>query len=311
MPSSTTLTQALDDVRARSELLPDHGVMRDGLPTGFEELDRVLCGLRPGGVTVVAGAASTGSTSFGVTVARNVVRDGHRSVVWASVDEDVVDVARNFLSSQALIPTDRLRLGTLTPAERERRDEAVRTLTRAGRPGQPHLHGFEVDCNPLDIVAGRDTTLDDVAAAIEQMPHAGLLVVDDLRRLMFNEYDHLAATDRLHVDTLVMGRLAALAADHDLHVIATVRLYRVWARSGRPTASDFGPWHDLHNLADTVLALWREDLRDTDTPEPGILRVSVLRGPVAGHWEGKLAHVLDRRLVANLVRGQGPPSPVR
>lgn len=141
------------------------------------------------------------------------------------------------------------------------------------------------------------------------MPSAGLLVVDDLKRLLINERDHLTGDDRLHADTLAMRRLSDLSVDHDLRVLATVRLYRVWARSGEPTASDFEPWNDLHNLADTVLALWREDLHDRDADERGVLRVSVLRGPVAGHWRGELAHLLDRRLVANLVRGHGPPPP--
>lgn len=302
MPLTTTLAQALDDARSATEHQAEHGVMRDGLATGFEALDQVLCGLRPGQVTVVAGAASVGLTSFAVSVARHVVRTGRRNVVWASVDEDVVEVRRNFLSGQALVAAQRLRLGTLSPTDRERRDDAIDVLSRSSRPGQPCLHGFDADCNPVDIVAGRDTTMVDIAAAVQGMPDASLLVVDDLKRLLFNERDRRAGADIDHVDSLVMRDLTRLAADHGLHVLATARLYRLVHRSGEPTTSDFGPWDDLHNLADNVLGVWRDDLRNLDSPDRGIMQVTLLRGPAAGHWTGEVAHLLDKRLVANLAR---------
>lgn len=310
MPVTTTLAAALDDARTHTEQLPEHGVMRDGLATGFEVVDRVLCGLRPGQVTVLAGVASVGLTSFAVTVARHVIQAGRRNVVFASVDEDTIEVARNFLSSQSLITADRLRLGTLDDTERTRRDDAIRVLSRGARPAQPRLHGFADEANPLDIVAGRDTTLDDVAAALADMPRVGLLVVDDLKRLVHNDHERHPDWPFHHVDGLVMRRLTSLAAEHGAHVLATVRLYRTRNRSGEPTVSDFWPFDDLHNLADNVLGLWREDLRFEETPERGIMRVQLLRGAGAGHWVGSLAHLLDKRLVANLARGV-PTGPVR
>nr|WP_274388234.1 DnaB-like helicase C-terminal domain-containing protein [Salsipaludibacter albus] len=303
VPWTTTLAQALDDVRVHTEGLPERGWERDGLATGFESLDRVLTGLRPGEVTVVAGLPAVGTTSFAVSIARHVVGHGRRDVVWASVDEDVPAVARNFLSAQALVTTEQLRLGALSATERARCEAAIAHLTRSSRPGQPALHGFEADCNPLDIVAGRDTTTADIARAVEALPGTDLLVVDDLKRLLYN--DHAAHPDRDldHVDALVMRELGRLATTHRLHVLATARLYRTHQRSGEPGPNDFRPFSAFHDQADNVVGVWRDDLRDDDSPECGIMRVGLLRSPGAGRWEGRLAHVLDRRLVANLARG--------
>lgn len=302
MPVTTTLAEALDDARARTDALPDRGLMRDGLATGFEDLDRVLGGLRPGQVTVVAGVASVGLTSFAVSVARHVVRRDRHNVVFASVDEDAVEVARNFIAGEALIPTERLRLGTLDAGERDRRDDAIRALGRGGRPRQPHLHGVEPDLEPVHVVAGRDTTLADVESVLAATPGTELLVVDDLRRLVHNEGEAHPDWPHTHVEAFAMQRLGRLASRHQVHVLATTRLYRTRRRNGEPTTGDFWPYDDLCNLADTVLGVWREDLRDDTTPERGILRVQVLRGPMAGQWVGTLAHLLDKRLVANLAR---------
>lgn len=51
-----------------------------------------------------------------------------------------------------------------------------------------------------------------------------------------------------------------------------------------------------------VLGVWRDDLRNLDSPDRGIMQVTLLRGPAAGHWTGEVAHLLHKRLVANLAR---------
>lgn len=64
---------------------------QEGLSTGLSDLDRVLHGLRPGKLYVIAGRPSLGKSAFGQQLVVNVAKDGHHAtLVELEMPEDEI-----------------------------------------------------------------------------------------------------------------------------------------------------------------------------------------------------------------------------
>jgi len=101
----------------------DAGERLPGIPTGLSALDRILGGLCPGRLTVIAGKPGAGKTTLMLQTALTAARAGH-SVVIVSCEMTEPEVCRVMLSRHAgisLSPADVLALDERTRAEQRRR----------------------------------------------------------------------------------------------------------------------------------------------------------------------------------------------
>jgi len=101
----------------------DSGERLPGIPTGLSALDRILGGLCPGRLTVIAGKPGAGKTTLMLQMALSAARAGH-SVVIVSCEMSEPEVCRVILSRHAgisLSPADVLALDERTRAEQRRR----------------------------------------------------------------------------------------------------------------------------------------------------------------------------------------------
>ncbi len=94
--------------RAGSEML--------GLPTGFVDLDRILQGLQPGNLVIVAGRPGTGKTSLVLCIAHNAARVQRRIALF-SLEMAEEELAYRLLAQVSGIDGQRLRSGQLKSAE--------------------------------------------------------------------------------------------------------------------------------------------------------------------------------------------------
>jgi len=113
---SDALVCCVADYDAAGERLP-------GVPTGLSALDRILGGLCPGRLTVIAGKPGTGKTTLMLQMALTAARSGS-PVVIVSCEMSEPEVCRTLLSRHAgisLSPADVLALDERTRAEQRRR----------------------------------------------------------------------------------------------------------------------------------------------------------------------------------------------
>jgi replicative DNA helicase len=113
---SEALLHCVADYDEAGERLP-------GMPTGLGALDRILGGLCPGRLTVVAGKPGAGKTTLMLQMALSAARAGH-PVVIVSCEMSEPEVCRVMLSRHSgisLSPADVLALDERTRAEQRRR----------------------------------------------------------------------------------------------------------------------------------------------------------------------------------------------
>jgi len=113
---SDALLHCVADYDSAGERLP-------GMPTGLNALDRILGGLCPGRLTVIAGKPGAGKTTLMLQMALSAARASH-PVVIVSCEMSEPEVCRVLLSRQAgisLSPADVLALDERTRADQRRR----------------------------------------------------------------------------------------------------------------------------------------------------------------------------------------------
>jgi|GEM_PF-3566598 Replicative DNA helicase len=107
-----------------------------GIATGFRDVDALLGGLQSGQLTVLAGAGSSGLSTFVQNVARKVGRAeadaGGRAVIFVSFGASQAQVAHRMLCAEARVDPHALSQGRLRgPEEWERLTQAAERLSRA------------------------------------------------------------------------------------------------------------------------------------------------------------------------------------
>lgn len=88
-----------------------------GLQTGYVDLDRLITGIRPGDMVVLAARPSIGKTTLAMNIARNVAVESEVPVGVFSLEMSATQVVVRLLCSEARIDAKDLRDGRLTNAQ--------------------------------------------------------------------------------------------------------------------------------------------------------------------------------------------------
>ncbi len=104
------LQPTLDDLEAAAGA----GNQVAGVPTGLSDLDRLLNGLQPGQLIVVAGRPGLGKSTASMDFARNAAIRHKEAAAIFSLEMTKVEMVMRLLSAEALIPLHALRSGQLT-----------------------------------------------------------------------------------------------------------------------------------------------------------------------------------------------------
>lgn len=214
------------------------------IPTGLPDLDLLIDGLRPGGVTVIASRPGVGKSLLVTTIAANICDKGLARVGFISLEMSAEEVQDRLIGGAAGIPTKTLRRAgdALTQGDWLAIDAARE----------------RIDDWPLDIAA-RAHDQHDLRAYAErvaaQSPR-GVLIVDYLQRV--REAPGVQSRER-HVSQ-VSNTLKDIAVDLDLAVVAVASMSReTERRGGRPRMSDLRDSGTIESDADVVLLLWQSD----------------------------------------------------
>ncbi len=255
-PISAVLMESVQNIE---KLLENKGGLT-GLPSGFNDLDKLTSGLHPSDFIILAARPSMGKTALALNIVQNVALRAHkrvggqpRSVAFFSLEMSKEQLVNRMLCAEANIDSQRLRVGEMNDKDWDALWVACDTMSKANI--------F------IDDTAGI-TVMDMRSRARRLKAEHGLdLIVVDYLQLMQGSGKRNNSGDRQQEVSEISRSLKALARELDVPVLALSQLSRgVEARQvKRPMLSDLRESGSLEQDADIVAFLYREDYYNPET----------------------------------------------
>ena len=241
-----------------------------GIPTGYNDLDKMTSGLQPGDLVIVAGRPSMGKTSLALNMAEYVAIDYGAPVAVFSMEMGGAQLAMRMLASVGRLDQHKVRTGRLNDDEWSRLSFAL---------GKIHEKAIYIDetpaLNPIDLRA-RARRLH------RQCGKLGLIVIDYLQLMSGSSNGENRATEISEISRSLKG----LAKELECPVIALSQLNRSLEQrpNKRPVMSDLRESGAIEQDADVIMFIYRDEYYTKDQcKEPGIAEIIIGKqrnGPV-------------------------------
>ncbi len=111
------ISAVLSDYYDRIDELAKHPDDIHGVPTGFIDLDRMLTGLQPSDLLIIAGRPGQGKTGFLLSIAKNAALTHKKHVAIFSLEMSNEQVVQRLIAQETGIDSQRLRNGKLQENE--------------------------------------------------------------------------------------------------------------------------------------------------------------------------------------------------
>jgi replicative DNA helicase len=233
-----------------------------GVPTGFEELDRMTSGFQRSDLIIIAGRPSMGKTAFALNVAQHAAIEMDVPVAVFSLEMSKEQLAMRMLSSEARVDAQRLRKGFLGETD------WPRLTTAAGALSDAKL--FIDDTAAITVLEMKAK-----ARRLKAERGLGMVVLDYLQLMKGREQ----SPSREQEISEISRSLKALAKELSVPVVALSQLNRqVEARSDRrPQMADLRESGAIEQDADVILFIYRDEVynRSEDNPEKGIAEIII------------------------------------
>jgi replicative DNA helicase len=222
------------------------------IPTGFLDLDRILGGLHPGDLVIVAARPGAGKTALALATAATAAESGF-PVGLFSLEIGQDQVAMRMIAGRAKVDVQRLRMGTL-----ERPDWDRAQTVAEGLNGLP----IYVDDSPRMTV----DSLRQRALTLGYRHDVRLLVVDYVQLLTSPQSTGSRGGSRTYEVADISTNLKALAREMRVPVLACCQLNREVERqpNRKPTLANLRDSGQLEQDADIVVLL--HATRNEDDP---------------------------------------------
>jgi replicative DNA helicase len=232
-----------------------------GIPTGYNDLDKMTSGLQPGDLVIVAGRPSMGKTSFALNIAEHVAIEYGAPVAVFSMEMGGAQLAMRMLASVGRLDQHRVRTGKLNDDEWSRLSYAL---------GKIHEKAIYIDetpaLNPIDLRA-RARRLH------RQCGKLGLIVIDYLQLMSGSSNGENRATEISEISRSLKG----LAKELECPVIALSQLNRSLEQrpNKRPVMSDLRESGAIEQDADVIMFIYRDEVYNPDTQEKGAAEIII------------------------------------
>ena len=264
VPISSVLSEyydRIDDLAKRSDEI-------FGVPTGFIDLDKLLSGLQPSDLLIIAGRPGQGKSGFLLSVAKNAALTHKKHVAVFSLEMSNEQVVQRLISQQTGIDSQRLRTGKLDDPEWPTFAHAIEVFsdTKIFLDDTPAITPMQLrtKCRRLHMEYGLD------------------LVIIDYLQLMGGDTRN---ENRVQEVSYISRNLKVLARELNVPVLAAAQLSRaVEQRSDkRPVLSDLRESGSLEQDSDIVMFIYRPDQYEKDTVKQNVAEIIVAKhrnGPV-------------------------------
>lgn len=215
-----------------------------GIQTGYEDLDNIITGLRPGEMTVIASRPSIGKTALALNMALEMaVRDNPVGVGFFSLEMSAELLVLRLLCSHARVGLGDIRDGALSQAKWQQITESGQML----RESRIYID----DTGGLDIMEMRSR-----ARRMKRDWDIGIIFVDYLQLLRANLGKNATRENEV---SRISGGIKALAKELDIPIVVLAQLNRQAEQAGqRPRLSHLRESGAIEQDADVVALLHRE-----------------------------------------------------
>ncbi len=247
-PIVDVLVGTLDKIEAASR----NNSNITGIKTGFAEFDKKTAGLQNTDLILIAARPSMGKTAFALNIAEYAATRGNVPTAIFSLEMSAEQLVSRMLCAEALVDSQKLRLGNLDDEEWNKLARAAGVLSEAP---------IFIDDTP----AITPTALRAKCRKLKLKHGLGLIVIDYLQ-LMDGSNNRRGDSQQNEV-AYVSKSLKAIAKELDVPVIALSQLSRACEsrQDKRPMMSDLRDSGAIEQDADMVCFLYRDEYYNPDT----------------------------------------------
>lgn len=220
-----------------------------GLSTGYKKLDRMIDGLRPGDMVIIAARPSIGKTSFSMNIAEFVALELNESIAVFSLEMTAESLIARMAYSRSMVSKKAVQSGAITEAD----------LVGIG--------------NAINMIAASKLIIEDkgVSRLIDILSVTKELVRKKKVRVILVDYIQIVQTDgRTRNDEIskISSNLKLLGKELGITIIILSQLSRDPEKQGnrKPKLSDLRESGSLEQDADAVVFLHNEE----GTSNPGM-----------------------------------------
>ena len=238
VPVKDLLTEVFEAIDARK------GLHVTGLPTGFEELNQMLCGLQNGEMIIIAGRPSMGKTSFALNIAEYLAAHEDIPTVIFSLEMGRQQLVERILCSRAEIDSQLVRKGMLSTEQLSKLQNAAGELFE-----KPLFIDDTPGLTPMMIRAK--------CRRLKSQYSIAAVFIDYMQLMSVGGY----VESRQQEISTISRQLKALARELEVPVVVLSQLNRAAeGREGhRPRMSDLRESGSIEQDADVIMLLHRED----------------------------------------------------
>lgn len=239
IPLKDTLVESFDRI---DELQKNGGELR-GVPTGFQDVDRMLAGLQKSNLIILAARPGIGKTAFSLNIAQNAAVVGKKKVGFFSLEMSKEELVDRLLVSQADIDAWKLKTGRLDQQDFLKLSDAMGVLAEAQIfiDDTPGMSIYEMRTKARKLMAEHNIDL---------------LLVDYLQLAHGRNQDNRVQ----EVGEISQG-LKNIARELRIPVLALSQLSRAIENRGEksPQLSDLRESGSIEQDADVVMFLYHKD----------------------------------------------------
>ena len=247
-----SMESVVKDSFKKLESVAEHEGFITGVPTGFNEFDRLTAGLQPSDLIIIAGRPSMGKTAFALNIGYNAAQISGKGVAVFSLEMSKASLGMRLLGFEAQINAAKLRSGTL-------RDKDWMSLTEAAN----HLAEL-----PLYIDDDSSLGVLEMKAKCRRLLRKTdlcMIIIDYMQLIQGRR-----SSESRQIEISEISRsLKALAKDLKVPVVALSQLNRkVEDRPNkRPQLADLRESGAIEQDADVIAFIYRDEQYNPTTDE--------------------------------------------
>jgi len=261
------LPQVVESVEQRMQNASDV----TGMPTGFNDLDKMTSGLQPSDLIIIAGRPSMGKTSLALNMAEHVAIEKKMPVAVFSMEMASMQLTTRLIGSVGRVDQHKMRTGQLDDDDWEKLTDSLGQLNEA----------------PIHIDEGSALNTFEVRARARrlqrQVGQLGLVVIDYIQLMSapIGKQTENRATEISEISR----SLKSLAKELHVPVVALSQLNRSVEQrvDKRPVMSDLRESGAIEQDADVIMFIYRDEVYNPESPDKGLAEILLAKqrnGPV-------------------------------
>ncbi|OIQ19036.1 MAG: replicative DNA helicase [Bacteriovorax sp. MedPE-SWde] len=248
----------------------------NGVPSGYPALDKLLLGMQPGQLIVLAARPAMGKTALALNIAQNACDFTKLPVAIFSLEMMAKELSMRLLTQRAKVDSKRIRQKDLLDTDLRKIGVGIQQLSELpiyiNDNGGANLLDIQSACRKIKAEAG-----------------LGLIVVDYLQLMS----SHNKMLPREQQISEISRGMKEMAKELGCPVITLSQLNRgVEARPNkRPLASDLRESGAIEQDADIIMFVYRDEYYNPDSKDQGLAEIIVGKNRGGEVGTAKLAFV--------------------